>query len=77
MNQSRNWFTIGWVIWAFVTVGFFAIWETIGLRNAADDRQPLTFFIRKMAGSPNSPVWWLLGATLVWLLYHFLFVRGG
>lgn len=72
----QKWHTVGWIVWAVFTVGFFILWELLGLATREDNRQPLTFFIRKMAGTPNNPVWWLLGAFLIWMLYHFLFVRG-
>lgn len=73
--KAHSWHALGWIIWACVTVGFFAIWEYIGLANREDDKQPLTFYIRKIAGTPNNPVWWVLGAILIWMVYHFLFVR--
>lgn len=73
--RAHNWHTLGWIIWAVTTLGFFAIWEYIGLVNRTDDKQPLTYFIRKMVGTPNNPVWWFLGAILLWAVYHFLFVR--
>ena len=73
--RAHNWHTLGWVIWGAFTLGFFAIWEYIGLVNREDDKQPLTFFIRKMVGTPNNPVWWFLAAILLWALYHFLFVK--
>lgn len=44
--------------------------------NRADDKQPLTYFIRKMVGTPNNPVWWVLAAVLIWMIYHFNFVHG-
>lgn len=73
--KVHNWHALGWVVWAVLTVGFFAIWEYIGLRDRMDHYQPLTFYIRKLAGTPNSPLWWFLAAILLWMLYHFLFVR--
>ena len=68
---------MGWVIWAIVTVGFFAIWEYIGLVNREDNRQPLTFFIRKMVGTPNNPVFWVGAAIVLWFLYHIFIVHDG
>ncbi len=76
VTSPHNWHTIGWIIWAVFTIGFFFLWELLGLASREDERQPLTFFIRKLAGTPNNPVWWVLGAILVWMLYHFLFVHG-
>ena len=73
--KAHNWHALGWIVWAVFTVGFFALWEAIGLSNRADDKQPLTFYIRKLAGTPNNPVWWVIGAILIWMLYHFLFVH--
>jgi len=62
-------------VWAVFTVGFFVLWEILGMATREDSRQPLTFFIRKMAGTPNNPVWWVIAAILIWMLYHFLFVH--
>ena len=73
--KVHNWHTLGWIIWAVVTIGFFALWEVLGMATREDDRQPLTFFIRKMVGTPNNPFWWLLAGLLIWAIYHFLFVR--
>jgi len=73
--RAHAWHTWGWILWAVFTVGFFAIWEYIGLVNREDNRQPLTYFIRKMVGTPNNPVWWVLAAVLVWAVYHFNFVH--
>ena len=73
--KPHDWHTLGWIIWAVVTIGFFALWEFLGLASREDNRQPLTFFIRKLVGTPNNPVWWVIGAILVWMLYHFLFVH--
>jgi hypothetical protein len=75
MMKAHNWHTLGWIIWAVVTLGFFVIWEVIGLANREDDKQPLTFFIRKLVGTPNNPVWWVLAAICFWMVYHFNFVR--
>jgi hypothetical protein len=73
--KAHNWHSLGWVIWACVTIGFFILWEFIGLANRTDDKQPLTYFIRKMVGTPNNPVWWVLAAVLIWMVYHFNFVH--
>jgi len=73
--RAHNWHTLGWVIWAVVTVVFFAIWEYIGLMNRNDEKQPLTYFVRKLVGTPNNPVWWVLAAVLIWMIYHFNFVH--
>jgi len=73
--RAHNWHALGWILWGIFTIGFFAIWEIIGLANREDDKHELTFYIRKMAGTPNNPFWWMLGAILVWALYHFLFVH--
>jgi predicted MFS family arabinose efflux permease len=71
--RAHNWHALGWLIWAVVSIGFFAIWEMIGLASRTDDKQPLTYYIRKMVGTPNNPFWWILAAILVWMLAHFLF----
>lgn len=73
--RAHSWHALGWIIWAVTTVGFFAVWEAIGLANRDDDKQPLTYYVRKLAGTPNNPVWWVLGAILIWMIYHFLFVH--
>ena len=73
---AHEWHTIGWILWAIVTVGWFFLWEWLGMASREDNRQPLTFFIRKMVGTPNNPAWWVLAAILIWMLYHFLFVHG-
>lgn len=73
--KAHNWHTLGWIIWATVTLGFFFLWEYIGLVNREDDKQPLTYFIRKLVGTPNNPVWWVLAALLIWMIYHFNFVK--
>lgn len=75
MLKPHNWHALGWAVWAFTTVVFFIVWEVIGLASRDDNRQPLTFYVRKMAGTPNNPVWWVLGAIFVWMIYHFLFVH--
>jgi hypothetical protein len=74
--RAHNWHALGWIIWAVATVGFFAIWEMIGLANRTDDKQPLTYYVRKMVGTPNNPMWWVLAAVLIWMIYHFNFVHG-
>lgn len=74
--KTYNWHTVGWVVWAVFTIGFFVLWEVLGMATREDNRQPLTFFIRKMVATPNNPLWWVVGGILVWMLYHFLFVRG-
>lgn len=73
--RAHTWHAVGWLVWAVFTVGFFAAWEYIGLRSRTDDKQPLTFYIRKIAGTPNNPVWWVIGAILLWMVYHFLVVH--
>ena len=73
---AHEWHTIGWIIWAICTAGFFILWEILGQASREDNRQPLTFFIRKMVGTPNNPMWWVLAAILIWMPYHFLFVHG-
>lgn len=75
--HAHNWHALGWLIWAITSVGFFAVWEWIGLANRDDNKFPLTHYVRELAGTPNNPVWWILAAILVWMLYHFLFVHGG
>lgn len=75
--RAHNWHALGWIIWAVATIAFFALWEVIGLASRTDDKHPLTFYVRKLAGTPNNPVWWVLGAILIWMLYHFLFVHQG
>jgi len=74
--SPHNWHTIGWIIWAVVTVGFFILWEVLGMASREDSRRPLTFFIRKMVGTPNNPLWWVVAAILLWMLVHFLFIHG-
>jgi hypothetical protein len=74
--KPHSWHEVGWIIWAVASLGFFALWEWLGMASRDDNREPLTFYIRKLAGTPNNPVWWILGAILVWMLYHFLFVHG-
>ena len=73
--KAHSWHALGWLVWAIVSIGFFAIWEYIGLVDRVDDKHPLTFYIRKLVGTPNNPVWWILGAILVWMIFHFLFVK--
>ena len=73
--KAHNWHTLGWIVWGVFTVGFFVLWEVIGLINREDDKQPLTFFIRKMVGTPNNPMWWVLVSICIWMIYHFNFVR--
>ncbi len=74
--RPHNWHALGWLIWAILSAGFFILWEWIGLMSRTDDKQPLTFYIRKMVGTPNNPVWFILLAILGWMIYHFLFVHG-
>jgi hypothetical protein len=71
----HRWHSLGWALWAIFTVGFFAVWEYIGLVNREDDKQPLTYFIRKAVGTPNNPLWWIVGAIFIWCVYHFLVVH--
>lgn len=73
--KVHNWHALGWVVWAALSLGFFAVWEFIGLANREDDKQPLTHYIREMVGTPNNPLWWILGAILVWMIVHFLFIH--
>lgn len=73
--RAHNWHALGWLVWAFFSIGFFVVWEVIGLHDRLDDKQPLTYYIRKIAGTPNNPVWWFLGAFCIWMIYHFLFVK--
>lgn len=73
--KVHNWHTLGWIIWAACTLIFFFIWEWIGLASREDDRQPLTFFIRKFVGDINNPLWWLLLGMLIWMIVHFLFIH--
>ena len=65
--RPHNWHTVGWIVWAVFTIGFFVLWEILGMATREDDRQPLTFFIRKLAGTPNNPVWWVIAAILIWM----------
>jgi hypothetical protein len=74
--RAHNWHALGWAVWAAVSLGFFAIWEWIGLANREDDKQPLTFYIRKMVGNWNNPVWWILGGIILWMFVHFLIIHG-
>lgn len=69
--RLHAWYTIGWVI----IVLEFLVWETIGLVNKADGKQPFTWFVRKLVGTWTSPLWWLVLGFLVWLIVHFLFVH--
>lgn len=69
--KLHNWHTIGWV----VIVVLFAAWEFIGLSNNQDERQPFTFFVRKIVGTWTSPLWFLALGFLLWLIVHFLFVH--
>ncbi len=73
--KVHNWHTLGWLIWAIASAGFFVVWEVLGLRDRADDKHPLTYFIRKLVGTPNNPVWWILAAICIWMIYHFNFVH--
>lgn len=73
--RPHNWHALGWLIWAVSSAAFFVVWEVIGLASRDDNREPLTFYVRKLAGTPNNPVWWILGAILVWMIYHFLFIH--
>ena len=73
--KPHDWHTIGWIIWAVVTAGFFILWEILGLASREDNRQPLTFFIRKMVGTPNNPLWWVIGGLILWMLVHFLIIH--
>ena len=73
--RAHNWHTLGWAIGFAAFLVWFVAWEYIGLANRVDDKQPLTYFVRKMVGTANSPVWWMMAAFLLWMFYHFLFVR--
>jgi len=73
--KPHDWHFWGWIIWAVASLAFFILWEWLGMASRDDNREPLTYYIRKLAGTPNNPVWWILAAILVWMLYHFLFVR--
>lgn len=73
--RPHNWHAWGWIIWAVASAGFFFVWEWIGVRVRDDDKQPLTFYIRKIVGTPNNPLWWILAAILLWMLVHFLFIH--
>lgn len=68
----RNWHGWGWV----VLVAAFIVWEVIGLWKSTDLYHPFTFYVRKAAGTWRSPVWWIIGGFILWLLFHFLVDRG-
>ncbi len=74
--KAHSWHAIGWLVWAVLTIGFFALWEAIGLANREDDKQPLTYYIRKLVGTWNNPVWWVVGAIILWMFVHFLIIHG-
>ncbi len=69
--KLHNWHTIGWV----VIVLLFILWEIIGLANNADPHKPFTYFVRKVAGTWTSPMWYIVAGFLIWLIVHFLFVH--
>lgn len=69
--KLHNWYTLGWGI----LVLLFIIWEAIGLYNRSDDLQPFTWFVRRIAGTWTSPMWYIVGGFLIWLIVHFLFVH--
>lgn len=69
--RLHNWFALGWVL---IVLQFIA-WEAWGLANNADDKQPFTYFVRKIVGTWTSPVWYLALGFLVWLIVHFLLVH--
>lgn len=69
--KAHNWHSIGWA----VIVLLFVLWEIIGLANKADANQPFTYFVRKIAGTWTSPMWFLVAGFLAWLFVHFLFVH--
>ncbi len=71
--KVHQWHAMGWLIWAVFTVGFFAVWEYIGLQSRTDNKFPLTYYIRAAVGNWRNPLWWELGAILIWLFIHFLF----
>src|ERR1051325_9169507 len=72
--RAHSWHALGWLIWAIASAVFFAVWEYEGLVNRADDKQPLTFYIRKMVATPNTPLWWTLAPILIWMFVHFLII---
>ena len=75
MTKAHNWHALGWIVWAVASLVFFAVWEYIGLVDRADDKHPLTYYIRKMVGTWNNPVWWILLALLCWMIVHFLIIH--
>lgn len=62
------------IIW-LVIVAQFVAYEVFTLLIIGDRHEPFTFYVRRIAGSWRSPVWYLLAGFLVWLPIHFLWHR--
>jgi hypothetical protein len=73
--QVHNWHALGWAVWAVATSAFFALWEWEGMASRDDNRYPLTHYIRGAVQTWRNPLWWVLGAILIWMFVHFLFVH--
>ena len=73
--KIHNYHALGWVIWAFASAAFFAVWEWTALKDRDDLKHPLTYYIRKLVGTWNNPVWWILLAILLWMIVHFLVIH--
>jgi hypothetical protein len=63
--------TIGWG----VIILEWLVWEIIALTDHSEETQPFTWYVRKIAGTWTSPMWYLVAGFLVWLIVHFLFVH--
>lgn len=69
-SRWSRWAKWLWAAWAGLTLAFFAVLETIGLRRKGDAWPPLTYVIRRYL-----PAWLFfagLGALVGWLVWHFI-----
>jgi hypothetical protein len=69
--RLHNWYALGWV----VIVLEFIVWEAWALTNVTDDKQPFTWYVRRIVGTWTSPVWWLALGFILWMGVHFLLVH--
>jgi hypothetical protein len=71
VKHLHSWFAVGWII----IVLEWLTWEVIGITVHHGGIQPFTFYVRKIAGTWTSPMWFLTLGFLVWLIVHFLFIH--
>ena len=66
--------SLNMIIWLVIVAQFIA-YEVFTLLVIGDDHEPFTYYVRRIAGTWKSPLWYIVAGFLVWLIVHFLFVH--